>query len=731
MSVDTSNNLFSLAADLVNYTNRNIFLTGKAGTGKTTFLKHIKNTCHKELAVIDPTGVAAFNAGGNTIHSFFQLPFTPFVPGFVDGTSAELNNTHSLISKLKINSDKRKLLQALELLIIDEISMVRCDMIDEIDTVLKHFRNNPLPFGGVQVLFIGDMHQLPPVIPDHEWNILSNFYSSPYFFSSKIISTEQPLFISFEKIYRQSDPEFIDLLNAVRNSELDHDHVKKLDSLYNPDHINKKHDRSIILTTHNAIADRINEEELMELKTPTNKFKATIEGEFYEKYFPAEELLILKPGAQVMFIKNDSEKIRRYYNGKIGTVKSMDNENIMVECPDDSEPIEVRKETWDNIRYTLNQTTKQIEENVAGSFIQYPLRLAWAITIHKSQGLTFEKAIIDAGAAFSPGQVYVALSRSISLDGLVLKSKINYNSLNTDKRIREFSTNIASVPQIELQLTSAKKEYQQKILTDLLNFSGIYTTASEINKMITTEMKSFNDEAISWIVGLTEEVKNLQDVSHRFLNQLYGFFRENNIPQDNEALQQRIMAAAKYFESHLSSLITKITKAIVVTDSKQLARSFNEVCYELFSDIAEKKYLFENCLNGFNGYSWHEKKKSFRVSPFKLNAYAANSSFVSDTLDHPSLYHKLKNLRDEICNAGNKPVYMVASGQTITEMCNYLPQNLHELSQINGFGKARLKEYGDKFLKVIGDYCEEKGLISNIKNKPAKKQKKTKEKTAK
>ena len=728
MSLDTSNKYFTLASDLVNYTSKNIFLTGKAGTGKTTFLKHIRQTCAKQMAVIAPTGVAAINAGGTTIHSFFQLPFSPFVPGNLSvNDQSEINTTHSLISRLKINNEKRKMFQALELLIIDEISMVRCDMVDAIDTVLKHFRNDSRPFGGVQLLFIGDMHQLPPVIPDSEWSILSQFYNSPFFFSSKVITEHEPLFISFEKIYRQSDEIFIQLLNAVRNNDLDAEHIKCLDSLYDPSFNQQKDRQSIILTTHNAKADTINAEELQRLSTPAFSFKAKIEGEFYEKYFPAEELLVIKPGAQVMFIKNDTEKIRRYFNGKIGCVESIDDDRIVIKCKDDDHTIEVSKERWENIRYNFNHSSKQIEEDIIGSFTQYPLRLAWAITIHKSQGLTFEKAVIDAGAAFSPGQVYVALSRCTQLDGLVLKSRINYHSLKTDQRIIEFSRNIASIPQIQSQLIEAKINYQKHLLLQLFDFSSAYGNSIDLQKFIIAETVSFNTDLESWVSKIVEQIKTLQDISHRFTNQLNNLFSTDLIPQESEPLQQRIMAAGKYFSVQLQDLISNIHKSPAITDSKQNAKTYNEMLFELFSLLTEKKFLFEICCTGFDGYNWHQKKKEFKLPSFKINAYSAssvNSNFVNETLDHPQLYHKLKQLRDEICNKNGKPVYLVANSQTLTEMCNYLPQNLHELSKISGFGKVRLKEVGEKFLSIIIDYCEAQHLTSQIGNKKDKKQKK-------
>ncbi|MEO8713357.1 MAG: DEAD/DEAH box helicase, partial [Parafilimonas sp.] len=480
--IDNSNEMFHLATSLVNESNRNIFLTGKAGTGKTTFLKYIRENCVKQIAVTAPTGVAAINAGGATIHSFFQLPLSPFIPeakGFMQNN--DVINKHSLLGRMRLNNEKRKILRQLELLIIDEISMVRCDILDEIDTVLKHFRyRNTEPFGGVQVLFIGDMFQLPPIIPDEEWKLLSPFYKSAYFFDSQVMQQFPPVHIEFKKIYRQSDEKFIHVLNEVRHNNLSDEGNQLLNSRYDPWFELNGSDGYIFLTTHNYASDKTNAEELSKLKAKTFSFKAEVTGEFYEKSYPADEMLALKPGAQVMFIKNDKEKIKRYFNGKIGVVTKIETDKIFVQCKDDEDEIEVHKETWENIRYSVNKQTQQLDEEVIGSFTQYPLRLAWAITIHKSQGLTFEKAVIDAGRAFAPGQVYVALSRCTSLNGIVLKSQITSSGLHTDKNIIEFSEKNASEENLKKELYQSKKQYQQNLLLSLFDLTAAAKQCAEL-----------------------------------------------------------------------------------------------------------------------------------------------------------------------------------------------------------------------------------------------------------
>src|SRR6185503_15459820 len=403
MNYDFANEMFNLAAELVNKSSRNIFLTGKAGTGKTTFLKYIRGNCHKQMAVVAPTGVAAINAGGVTMHSFFQLPFSPFIPeagGFREQNET-VTNRNSLLSRLRITTEKKKIFQELELLVIDEISMVRCDMLDAVDTILRHIRRRHNErFGGVQVLFIGDMFQLPPVIKENEWSLLKDFYDSPYFFDSLVIKEEQPVFIEFTKIYRQSEENFIRVLNQVRNNELDNEGRSLLENRFSTEFRRTKDDGYIILTTHNEKARSKNETELNRIGARSFSYTAEIEGDFPESAYPAEEQLQLKVGAQVMFIKNDTDKVKRYFNGKIGIVTDLDDDKILVQCKDEPDEIEVKKEKWENIRYTVDKKSRQLNEEILGSFTQYPLRLAWAITIHKSQGLTFDKVVIDAGEAF-------------------------------------------------------------------------------------------------------------------------------------------------------------------------------------------------------------------------------------------------------------------------------------------------------------------------------------------
>jgi hypothetical protein len=713
---------FQLAADFVRFTHANIFLTGKAGTGKTTFLKYCKENSIKNTAVVAPTGVAAMNAGGTTIHSFFQLPFNPFIPTnrLFNGDDGA-NDKNSLLSRLKLTSERREVMRNLELLIIDEISMVRCDVLDAIDVVLRHVRNQfSKPFGGVQVLLIGDMYQLPPVVKEEEWQVLAPYYKSQYFFNSHVIESDPPVYVALEKIYRQNDPSFVDVLNQVRNNILNESGAQLLHSRYKPDFYPSKEENYITLSTHNHKADAINENELQKLNSKEQVFDALVEGEFYEKSYPADVKLKLKVGAQVMFIKNDTEKIRRYFNGKIGVINKIEDDKISVICNSDDFPIEVSKEKWKNIKYTVDKVSNKVEEDEIGSFTQFPLRLAWAITIHKSQGLTFERAVIDAGDAFAAGQVYVALSRCTNLEGMVLRSRIGNHSLKSDQRIVDFST--AQQPMdIQLQLLeNAKIKFQSAQIKEIFEFYLMYNSSVEIFNFISKEASSFNADAVSVFEKISVAINNTRQTAEKFELQLNEILAQAIMPEINELLQTRIKAATKHFIIEIEQIKKAIEQIFIETDSKTIATDLYKKLQHLYDEVCLKYHVLNGLTEGFHLESYLQHKKQFRKITLGINLYSGVTNVVKTDMAHPELYRMLKKKRDEICNEKNQPVYLVAKTTTLEEMTLYLPQTITQLNNISGFGPVKSRQYGKEFLEIICDYCEANDLSSTIELKPLK-----------
>ena len=585
MLPDNNNPIFQLAAQFVTQTDRAVFLTGKAGTGKTTFLKYIRDNCFKKLAIVAPTGVAAINAGGVTLHSFFQLPFGPFIPLQQQGWQNDRNgitDPHTLLKNIRFNINKRELLLELELLVIDEISMVRADTLDAVDTILRHFRQQPLsPFGGVQVLYIGDLFQLPPIVQREEWELLKPYYKSPFFFDAQVLRHAPPTYLELKKIYRQNEAGFIHILNNIRNNRTSREDLERLHEFYRPGFSPSTDENYITLTSHNAQAEQINQSELARLPGKLHGFEATITGEFNDKSFPAERTLRLKEGAQIMFIKNDKGETRRYFNGKIGTLLRISGDKIVVVFPGGTDELTVEKETWKNIRYNYDKEKDKIEEEELGSFSQYPIRLAWAITIHKSQGLTFEKAIIDAGASFAPGQVYVALSRLTALDGLILRSRIQPHSISTDERVITFTNSHLEEEVLQEQLQEEQKLFIARSLLQSFNWSRLVehlqANKEEAGRRQIPDKQQAARLAEQWLDKATVQQETALKFS-RQLEQLSGIAAEDGYRQ----LHQRVQAAAAYFTKALrEELIAPLREHIDELKVKQKTKKYRSSLREL------------------------------------------------------------------------------------------------------------------------------------------------------
>lgn len=587
---DSSNLVFKQAVAFINQTNQHVFLTGRAGTGKTTFLKHIREHCYKKMAVVAPTGVAAINAGGVTIHSFFQLPFGTYLPTqrtVWGGEFQNIYNKNQLLGKLRLNSTKRDLIRELDLLIIDEISMVRADIMDAIDAVLRAVRRKPEEtFGGVQLLFIGDMFQLPPVVRDNEWEQLSEYYNSPFFFDSLSVKEASPLYIELKKIYRQSDSRFISILNHVRNNTCTEEDLEHLQQHYHPYFVPDRHEGYITLTSHNHKADTINQQELDRLPSRLHKLEAQVLNDFPEHAYPVEKEMYLREGAQIMFIKNDKGEHRRYYNGKIGTVERIEEEDqqLFVSFPGEKDLLQVDRETWRNIRYHYDNEQDEIREEELGTFSQYPVRLAWAVTIHKSQGLTFEKAIVDAGQSFAPGQVYVALSRLTGLEGLVLKSKITPASIMTDERILAFAEQEESEDRLQRILEESQAIFTEQSL--LQAFDWDQPTEAWQQHLEAFGQRSLPDqmEAIQFSHDVFRSLQQQQQTARKFAGVLAEFFREGKAAYAR--MHERTGAAVAWFTMDMDDKVIEpvkahINKEKVKTRTKKYIKELKEVLLTL------------------------------------------------------------------------------------------------------------------------------------------------------
>ena len=707
MSTLSTNPQLELAYEYVQYTNQNIFLTGKAGTGKTTFLRRIKEESQKRLAVVAPTGVAAINARGTTIHSLFQLPFGPFVPGITD-----LNKGRKFTKK-KIN-----LIRSLDLLIIDEISMVRCDVLDAIDEVLRRYKAPHLPFGGLQLLMIGDLHQLPPVVRQEQWQLLQHHYPTPYFFGSQALRRTQPVVIQLTHIFRQSDQVFIDLLNKVRDNQLDQSVLDALNSRYRPNFSAKEAEGYITLTSHNRTAQETNEKQLAALAGNVQTFDAKIDGDFPEHAYPTLEKLEFKVEAQVMFIKNDPSPEKLFYNGKIGRITKIMEDAIYVQCPGEPKPIWVQPTDWENVKYELNESSKKVEEKVVGTFTQYPLKLAWAITIHKSQGLTFERAIIDAQAAFAHGQVYVALSRCKTFEGIVLRSPIRFSSVKTDSVVKNYSKDAEQNAPDHQHLQQSKHQFQQDLILELFQFEAVQKAIQRVERTYFEHENILTSIALQQVRHWQVQVQQLViEVALRFQLQLQRFFAEATLPEENGALQTRIQKASVYFlEQIQQKLMPELEKIPTVTDNKKVSEQAVERLKALEKLLfvkqkcliaAKEKFVAQNYLQIRANAELDFDKKALRQSVSKVFRAAPQSS------PHPDLYQKINSWRMEVAMELSKNSFDILPMQSLLDLTKILPTTKANLLKIKGIGKVKVDNYGLSIISIIQQYCKDNLIESD------------------
>jgi len=650
------------------------------------------------MAIVAPTGVAAINAGGVTIHSFFQLPPQFIVPG------QKLDNANHL------RKDKLQIIRGIDLLVIDEISMVRPDLLDAIDTRLREVRRNDRPFGGVQLLLIGDLLQLPPVVKDAEWDFIRTFYDSPYFFSSRALAQIQYFAIELKKIFRQTDANFISLLNKVRTNNLNDDDLNKLNSRFVAN-FNPPDDQQFIrLTTHNDAADTINALNLAKLDGRTVTYIATKQGSFPDNALPADSNLILKVGAQVMFLRNDSQG--RFYNGKIGHVTALDEDSITVDT-DSCDPLKIAPAEWQNVSYVLNKETGEVEQKVEGTFTQYPLALAWAITIHKSQGLTFDNAIIDAAKAFSDGQVYVALSRCRSFEGIILSSKISNLSIRTNRFVLSYMASQEARELSSSQLDAFAADHAISVLSDLLDFRPITIPAHRILRLLEESYSTTYPRAIAKI----EEALHLSDAQIKAHADTFVTLCKTERANGtdilaDDTLMERTRKGAKYFDQKVSELLDPIVQtADFSLDNSQADQQLSNLRNALAQEL-QLKHALLNCVidKGFNPMSLAAERALAvaHESSSTKNAQAASAAGDESEVENQQLYRALKKWRSELQQENpSTPPFAIFPNRVLMNIADVVPSSLNELSKISGLGKVRVAKYGNEILNIVAKFSSQ------------------------
>ena len=725
------NSELALAWQFIENTGTHLFLTGKAGTGKTTFLRKLKRESPKRMVVIAPTGIAAINAGGVTIHSFFQIPFAPYVPESSFSTNGQATY------RFRFGKEKINIIRSMDLLVIDEISMVRADLLDAVDEMLRRYRDRHKPFGGVQLLMIGDLQQLAPVVKDEEWQMLEKYYDTPYFFSSRALKQTEYCTIELKTVYRQSDGAFLDLLNRIRENHCDPQVLEALNRRYLPAFQPRKEEGYIRLVTHNYQAQRINNYELEQLPGRSYAFRATIDGMFPEYSYPTDELLELKKGAQVMFVKNDSSGEHRYYNGMIGEVTDLSADSIEVRAKDSTATFLLQEEEWANAKYVLDEESKEIVEDIEGTFRQFPLKLAWAITIHKSQGLTFERAIIDASSSFAHGQTYVALSRCKTLEGLVLSAPLSAKAVISDRAVDRFTEEARRNEPDEDRFHSLQRTYFHELLSGLFDFRPLEQSLQRYVRLIDEHLYKLYPKQLAAYKAEAERFhEKVVIVAQKFGMQYNRLIDAAQNYATDETLQERIAAGAGYFKKEMEpQYLVLIKERVLATDNKELKKQLNTAKEELNTLFLLKDDLLAYVItHGFRTAEYLRQKailsigdsalsgkedlkrrglldaveKNIRERKKKESATPA-VQVPSDVL-HPELYDRLVAWRNSEASRLGLPVYTVIQQKAILGISNLLPADKAMLVRIPYFGKKGVEKYGDIILEMVHGYRKEKGL---------------------
>ena len=715
------NRELGLAWDLIENTGTNLFLTGRAGTGKTTFLKKLKEKCPKRMVVLAPTGIAAINAGGMTIHSFFQLPFAPFVP------ETSFSSSGKAKYGFRFGKEKIRLIRSTDLVVIDEISMVRADLLDAVDNVLRRFRDREKPFGGVQLLMIGDLQQLSPVVKDEEWDMLKEYYDTPYFFSSHALKSTDYCTVELKTVYRQRDETFLNLLNAIRENRCSDATLDALNGRYIPGFRPAKEEGYIRLVTHNHQAQRINARELELLPDKPFFFKAEIEGKFPDWSFPTEEVLELKRGAQIMFVKNDSSKEHRFFNGMLGEITGISKDGITVRNGEGGEEFALQKEEWTNAKYVLDSDTKEIREEIEGVFRQYPVRLAWAITIHKSQGLTFDRAIIDAGYAFSHGQTYVALSRCRTLEGLVLSTPLSRRAIITDAAVEDFTERARLGRPDEARLRELERAYFCEQLSGLFDFQPLLTAGRRYVRFADEYFRRIYPQEIArYKNALVDFTEKVEDIAGRFRKQYLRMVGASEDYAADPAIQERIHAGAVYFKERLEAFSSVFSEVLTDSDNKDARKRLKESSEELKAGLMMKLALLDFVsTDGFDVRTFLKRKALLAIdaepgskkSPKSKASGSTSGSRKSRTkatpveipsdILHPELYEQLVLWRRTLAAARKVPAYVILQQKALLGIANLLPTDPEALLNIPYFGKAGFDRYGDAILDIVRKYCIE------------------------